>query len=64
MILVPKIGPHGLCESSDRGLFRQIAESAALDRHGDLVRGFRRFPYPIECLNALLTRRDNKWSHV
>ena len=63
MILVPKIGPHGLFDSHGAGLFQQLTESASLNSRGDLVRGFRMPPDVLKCLNRL-TRRDNKCSHV
>ena len=44
MILVPKIGPHGLFVPLHTGLFLQIAESAQLTRRAHLVRIFGKLP--------------------
>ena len=41
MILVPKIGPHGLFDPPDAGLFLQLIESAPPNHSGHLVRTFR-----------------------
>jgi len=44
MILVPKIGPHGLFVPLRTGLFLQIAESEQLTCRAHLVRIFGVYP--------------------
>ena len=45
MILVRKIGPHGLFVPSHAGLFLQIAESGSLTYWAQLVRIFRNLTF-------------------
>src|SRR5688572_5448802 len=59
MILVPKIGPHGLFVPLHTGLFLQIAESAQLTCRAHLVRIFGNLPSrKFDELNAFLKERQ------